>query len=192
MGVMNEPHPSKKPYKTLGTHLKYLREQSNQTIAEVSGSVEIEDAALERIEAGLECPSEDILLLLINHFNMRDQEATQLWELAGYGPRIEEKAPANDDNTIHKQVVMLLALDTRTVYSDGVVLDSNRAGVTISFTQSSAQPTPTVVARLGMSHEQAQQVVRTLQTALLQAKFGTGPKALPPSTTSGDAADTAK
>ncbi len=189
---MSEPHPSKKPYKTLGTHLKYLREQSNQTIAEVSGSVEIDDTALERIEAGLECPSEDILLLLINHFNMRDQEATQLWELAGYGSRIDDKAQLNDENSVHKQVVMLLALDTRTVYSDGVELDSNQAGVTISFTQSSSQPAPTVVARLGMSYEQAERVAHQLRTTLLQAKFAGGPKALPPSTTRDDKTNKSK
>src|SRR5438309_12010771 len=84
MECMNEPQGANAPFKTLGTHLKYLREQSNESLAEVSGAVEIAEDALMRIEDGQERPEEDILLLLINHFAMPDQEAVQLWELAGY------------------------------------------------------------------------------------------------------------
>lgn len=181
MEVMSKEATPQKPFKTLGTHLKYLREQSNQTIAEVSGSVEIDDDTLQRIEDGQECPSEDILLLLINHFNMRDQEATQLWELAGYDAPVDEKNRLADDATLQKQVVMLLALDTRTVYTDGLDITANQAGMTLSFTQSGAQPNGTVVARVGMSYEQAEQISKALQAALLQAKYLRGPKSLPPS-----------
>ena len=171
------------PYQELGTHLKYLREQLNQTIAEVSGSVEIDDVALQRIEDGVDCPSEDILLLLINHFNMQDREATQLWELAGYDAPYDDKADA-DGNA--KQVVMLLALDPRTVYSDGVEITANQAGITMSFTQASGKPQPSTVARLGMSYDQAARVAQTLQTVLLQAKFMNGPKQLPPTESAGN------
>jgi transcriptional regulator with XRE-family HTH domain len=58
------------PFKTLGTHLKYLRERGAETLAEVSGAVEINEDILERIEQGSERPSEEILMLLISHFNM--------------------------------------------------------------------------------------------------------------------------
>lgn len=179
---MNEQHAPKQPFKTLGTHLKYLREQSNETIAEVSGSVEIDDQALERIEAGVDCPSEDILLLLINHFNMRDQEATQLWELAGYDAPTEETTHIIEGTPSQKQVIMLLALDARTVYTDGVDISYNQAGVTFTFTQSSGPSQSAPVARVGMSYEQAGLVSQTLQKALLQAKYLRGPKTLPPST----------
>jgi hypothetical protein len=192
MEVMNEQHAPKHPFKTLGTHLKYLREQSNETIAEVSGSVEIDDQALERIESGVECPSEDILLLLINHFNMRDQEATQLWELAGYDAPIEENAQIIDGTPNQKQVIMLLALDARTVYTDGVDINCNQAGVTFTFTQSSGPAQATPVARLGMSYEQASLVSQTLQTALLQAKYLRGPKSLPPTAENGKPSDRSK
>jgi hypothetical protein len=192
MEVMSEQPAPKQPYKTLGTHLKYLREQSNQTVAEVSGSVEIDDEVLERIEAGLECPSEDILLLLINHFNMRDQEATQLWELAGYDAPAEENAHVIDGTPTQKQVIMLLALDSRTVYTDGVDITCNQAGVTFTFTQSTGQAQTSPVARLGMSYEQAGLVAQTLQTALLQAKYLRGPKALPPSSKASKPTDNQK
>ncbi len=75
------------PFKTLGTHLKYLREHSSESLAEVSGAVEINEDIMERIEQGVERPSEEILMLLISHFNMQDNEAVQLWELAGYDKR---------------------------------------------------------------------------------------------------------
>jgi len=44
---MSEQHV---PFKTLGSHLKYLREQSSESLAEVSGAVEIDESMLEDIE----------------------------------------------------------------------------------------------------------------------------------------------
>src|ERR1700712_4992722 len=110
------------PFKMLGDHLKYLREQLKESLIEVSGAVEIETTDLQRIEQGEERPSEDILLLLIQHYNMQDQEAVQLWELAGYdgdnSPH-KTKLEANAAAILQgKQMVMLLAMDVRTMYSD--------------------------------------------------------------------------
>lgn len=171
-----QPHA---PYKTLGNHLKYLREQSNQSVLEVSGAVEIDMALLDRIESGQERPAEDVLLLLISHFNMSDQEATQLWELAGY----EGEGPTKNriaEELQNKQVVMMLALDMRTIYSDGLDININPGGVTLSFTQAVGQPQSMPVARVGMSYDQAENVVKAMQQALLQAKYLRGPKRLPP------------
>ena len=65
------------PFMSLGNHLKYVREQARQSLAEVSGAVEIDEAYLQRIEAGVERPAEDILLLLISHFGVKDREANR-------------------------------------------------------------------------------------------------------------------
>jgi transcriptional regulator with XRE-family HTH domain len=175
---MNEPHP---PFTSLGKHLKYVREQLNRTLAEVSGAVEIDEKVLERIESGLERPSEDILMLLISHFEVQDQEAVQLWELAGYDGDVPEQFRPTIDIQNGKATVMLLALDMRTMYSDGLVIDQTPAGLTLNFTQaSSGQPSP--VARVGMSYDQAEQVLNQLQHAILQARYQRGPKKLPPTT----------
>lgn len=175
---MNEP--KSRPFKSLGTHLKYLREQLNETLAEVSGAVEIDSKTLERIESGAECPAEDILMLLINHFNMQDHEAVRLWELAGYEKTKDGWSRVdNDDITNAKQVVMLLALDMRTMYTDGVDVNANPAGVTLSFTQAGANGERSPVAKVGMSTEQAENVSRLLERALLHIKYGGGPKGLP-------------
>jgi len=179
---MSEQSAPKLPYKTLGTHLKYLREQSHQSLSEVSGAVEIDEQALARIEDGSERPAEDILLLLISHFGMQDQEAVQLWELAGYDGDVTDKSRLGDETQIgNKSVVMLLALDMRTLYSDAMEAECNQAGITLTFAQTSQSQTMPV-ARIGMSYEQAVQVTHNLQQALLRAKYSHGPKALPPQT----------
>lgn len=173
---MNEPQA---PFKTLGSHLKYLREQQKESLAEVSGAVEIDEGQLSRIEAGLERPAEDILLLLISHFEMPDQEAVQLWELAGYDGDVPEQLRP-EGVPPSKSVVMLLALDTRTIYTDGLVIDTTPAGLTMNFTQLSGQHEPQTVARLGMSYEQAAEVLRALYHSLERGRYQGQPKRLPP------------
>lgn len=178
--------PQHKPYQTLGNHLRYLREQLSESLAEVSGAVEIDERQLERIEAGHERPAEDILLLLISHFDMQDQEAVQLWELAGYDgmgasqPKVEEII--EDLTSGQKSVVVLLGVDTRTAYSDSVSIESDAAGVTIKFGQLNSKRQAQHVAKVGMSYEQAEEVLHKLQSALLKGKYNKQPKQLPPST----------
>ncbi len=168
------------PFKTLGTHLKYLRERIDETLAEVSGAVEIDDEKLDRIEQGEERPSEEILMLLISHFNVQDSEAVQIWELAGYDRRLAPDAsmPMQDDNAQGKQLIMLLAVDIRAQYTDGIEISANKAGLTMTFTQTGGQERPQPVAKVGMSYEQAESVMMALQRALLHAQYR-GPKGLP-------------
>lgn len=170
------------PFKMLGNHLKYLREQLKESLMEVSGAVEIETKDLERIEQGQERPSEDILLLLIQHYNMQDQEAVQLWELAGYDGDSSPHKTKIESNTAsmlqNKQMVMLLAMDIRTMYSDGVDININQAGLTLSFTQTTGDGQNVPVGRIGMSYEQAGQVMKTLEQAMLRAKYLQHPRRL--------------
>lgn len=174
------------PYSTLGNHLKYVREQSRQSVMEVSGAVEIEKERLERIEAGIERPAEDILLLLISHFGVADREAVQLWELADYDSDMPDqiKPEASGEHFNAKNVVMLVGFDTRTIYSDGLEVISNKAGMTLNFTQATGPSQNLSVARIGMSHEQVEQVLDSLQRALLHAKYVGNTKLLPPSVNS--------
>lgn len=178
---MNEP---KTPYSTLGSHLKYVREQSRESLLEVSGAVEIDEQRLERIEAGIERPAEDILLLLISHFGVADREAVQLWELADYDSDIPEqiKPETLDQQLNSKNLVMLVGFDTRTIYSDGLDVIWNHAGMTLNFTQATAPGQTLPIAKIGMSYEQAEQVVNTLQRAILHAKYLGNTRLLPPST----------
>lgn len=171
---------SNAPFITLGRHLKYVREQLQQSVAEVAGAVEIEEGALENIEAGQEKPAEEILLLLISYYGLQDQQAVQLWELADYDAEAPDQIKPGIDPAQGKAVVMLLAVDTRTMYSDGVDININSAGLTLNFTQATGKEQSPPVARVGMSLEQAEAVSRTLQLALLKAKYARQTKLLPP------------
>jgi transcriptional regulator with XRE-family HTH domain len=178
---------AKRPFASLGSHLRTVREQSKRSLAEVSGAVEIDQQELELIEAGRQRPDEEVMLLLISYFDVQDQEALHLWELADYDSDLNDHLQFNEPETetgpnafTNKPMIMLLALDVRTLYSDGLDVKIDPAGVTLQFTQAvpkQSQPVP--VARLGMSHAQAELVMKTLHRALLQAKFG-GAKRLPP------------
>ncbi len=180
MDFMNEQHA---PFTTLGKHLKYVREQLNRTIAEVSGAVEIDETTLQRIESGIERPPEDILMLLISHLDVQDQEAVQLWELAGYDGEVPDQfRPTIDIVPGAKGTVMLLALDMRTLYSDGFEVTTTPAGLTLNFTQAAGDNQTSPVAKVGMSLDQAEHVRKTLETALLKAKYQRGPKGLSPGT----------
>lgn len=176
---MQEPKSST-PFKPLGSHLRYLREQIQESVAEVSGAVEIDMDELERIEQGVERPSEDILMLLINHFDIQDNEAVQLWEMAGYEDAKSERFGLPPE-MLGKPMMVLMAMDMRTLYSDGIQISTTKHGVTMNFSHAK-QP----VARVGMSREQAEVVLHALQTALLKSKYLDGPRLLPPSSSEAD------
>jgi len=166
------------PFKNLGDRLKVIRQKLHESVAEVSGAVETEEQRLQSIELGKERPTEDILMLLINHFGMQDDDAAKLWQLAGY-----EQSHAHDNEQaadIHngRTMVMIMAVDPRIIYSDGVQVIANSSGVVLNFSQGAGTPQSLTTARIGMSREQAAGLVRTLQQALTQSS----PKQLPPST----------
>jgi transcriptional regulator with XRE-family HTH domain len=171
---------SNTPYVSLGNHLKYVREQAKQSLAEVSGAVEIDESQLMRIEAGFERPDEEVLLLLISHFKVHDREAVQLWELADYGGDVPDEIRLSNDVQAGKQTLLLLAMDVRTMYSDGVDIIVNPAGLTLNFTQATGLHQAAPVARVGMSLDQAEQVVKAMEQALLKVKYGNNQRLLPP------------
>ncbi len=157
------------PYGPLGSRLKQLREIRRESMAEVSGAVEIDETALSNIESGKDRPSEDILLLLINHFNLADDRAEELWELAGYH-RVSSEHDHDQhdaDGVRQRTAAMMVMLDPRVMYSDSVEIMSNNQGVIMNFSQT-AGPTnpPLVVARIGMSHDQAKAVMGILHQVL--------------------------
>lgn len=154
------------PYKHLGLRLKLLRQKLHESVAEVSGAVEIDPDVLSLIEQGQHCPSEDVLLLLLSHFNLEEDEAVRLWELAGYD---QDKMPSSSrsvgDDTVAKPIVMIMQ-DTRVMYTDMVNVAVNQSGVVINFLQAQGSDQPTAVARVGMSRAQAEQVIAALQQGL--------------------------
>lgn len=170
---MKDENKYQQPFARLGDTLRELRQRHKESVAEVSGAVEIDEQTLVKIEQGHERPSEDILMLLINHFGMLEDEAAGLWQLAGYDR--QENDAANHPTT-NKTMVMIMAVDPRVVYSDGVQVMTNGSGVIMNFAQGTGTPQALVTARVGMSREQAVMVLRALHTALNPA----APRQLPP------------
>ncbi|HSW80435.1 MAG TPA: helix-turn-helix transcriptional regulator [Candidatus Saccharimonadales bacterium] len=176
--------PKKQPYQQLGTRLRDMRRKNKESAAEVSGAVEIDIATLERFEQGVELPSEDILMLLINHFGLGDDEAVSLWELAGYDQAdafADDTQPrGRDDLRMSKQPVIVFALDSRVVYSNGAEIVADKSGVVMNFSQfTDTKQGPVPVAKVGMSYEQAQNVLNSLQRAILKGKYSPQTKQLP-------------
>lgn len=165
---MRENVPQEKPYKNLGDRLKTLREGLKESVAEASGAVEIDEDSLKNIEEGRIRPSEDILLLLITHFGIQDDEAVLLWDLAGYDHPSFQKS--DKDNSTTKPLVMVMTVDSRVIYSDKAEVVANPNGVVVNFAQAPNGPyQPQTVARIGMSREQAANFVKVLNQTLIQS-----------------------
>jgi transcriptional regulator with XRE-family HTH domain len=185
------------PHKSLGRQLKVMRQRLQESLGETSGAVEIEVEQLDRFERGAELPSEDILMLLISHFGVADDEAVKVWELAGYEQQARQMRGDGeeiffDDHQGGGQPngrggqphIMLLALDQRVLYTNTSAIDSDDAGIVINFSQAEPGNGPKagqqyVVGRMGMSYVQAEELVRGLQQVILRKQYLSGPKGLP-------------
>lgn len=171
------------PYRSFGEVLKKLRAHASKTPAEVSGAVEIEESKLQAFENGEQRPSEDILMLLIQHFDLREEQAAELWKLAGYsGQPEEEKYFINDElggtQTLN---VGVSPHDARIVYTDMIQVMVNNYGVIINFMQGAGPGSqPLAVSRVGMSKEHARSVLEVLKKTLEQADNPPQPKQLEP------------
>lgn len=168
---MGENRSGVRRYKSLGARLKRQRENHQETLAEVSGAIEIDIESLEQLEAGSLRPAEDILLLLIHHFKIQDEEADAWWQLAGY-----EKT---GEGVVDPEAISFTRPSASNIhYTDMVHVFANDYGVIIDFMQSlGAHGQPTIVSRLGMSKEHVESVIQVLQKSL----EATEPKQLPSS-----------
>lgn len=159
------------PYLALGLELRRAREIRSQTLAEVSGAVEIDIDMLQDIERGSRRPSEDILLLLINFFDLEDTESTKLWELAGYtdGKQKDPRGVQAMGFDLGQPVAMVMPMDLRVIYTDSVQITTSDYGVVLNFMQSAGpNGQPLAVSRVGMSKEHANKIVQVLNQALTQ------------------------
>ena len=170
---MNEK--PKKPFSALGLKLKKMREDKKESLAQVCSAVEIDIKQLLGIESGNSRPTEETLLLLISHFNPKDDEAMNLWNLAGYDK--DELTDAKSENLVggssagNHQIVIMLPLDTRAVYSDSAQISTNRHGVTLSFMQKHGFGNRSVVvSKVGISREHAKKIADTLYATLKQTE----------------------
>lgn len=168
-----------KPFQHLGDRLKSMRQKYKESLAEVSGAIEVDVETLEQFEGGDKRPSEELLMLLISHFNVRDEEATQLWELANYSSSLHE-AEVRDSTKQNVSYAAVLPMDLRIVYTDMAHVTVNDYGVVMNFMQTSGfGDHPLAVSRVGMSKEHAKKIIEVLNKTLEQSTVSTPPRALP-------------
>jgi DNA-binding XRE family transcriptional regulator len=165
---MSKSDSKQYPFRTLGFKLRSLREKEKETIPDVSGAVEIDAELLVEIETGSKLPSEDILLLLISHFGLQNEDAMKLWRLAGYDDLTDQKSSISSESLNQQSAVFLLPIDSRVVYTDQVQVSLNNFGIVVNFQQNSSQTSshPLTVARVGMSREHAESMISILQQVL--------------------------
>ena len=154
---------SKHPYKLLGAKLRRLRHDAQETLSDVSAAIEVDTQFLLRIEAGLVQPSEDILILLMNHFDVDDKEALDLWQQANY-----EKASANESTT--PQIYLIPMLDNKILYTHQVDVQSNKKDIVINFSQPDIDGSPTTTMRVGMSNAVAHELHLQLSKAIIHSQ----------------------
>ena len=167
------------PFTELGKQLKAIRNKLHESLIDVSGAVELDVADLQRFESGAERPNEDILMMLISHFNVQDDDAVDLWQMAGY----EQSEPIDEPTAeiAAKTITIMMALDTRILYTDNVQITVNKKGVVLTFLQNTASDQSLPVAKVGMSYEQTGDLLKALQNTLLKAEVLRRPKNLPTS-----------
>lgn len=156
MKVMSGESPQRK----IGEYLKQKREHLNESLAEVSGAVEIDIDTLQRIELGAENPSEDILILLISHFGVDEPEARKVLQTAGYG----DKDDRLQEDMLSKSILMLTPFMNQALYADDVDVQQTKNGVILTF----VQPTSSglmPVSRIGLSKDLANSLMAKLQNA---------------------------
>lgn len=169
---------SKFPFKQLGGNLKKMRVQRQETLAEVSGAVEIETELLSAYESGMQRPSEEILMLLMSHFALKEEDANKLWDMAGYNrDRVAGDDVSMTDDGSDRPPVLVMPMDVRIVYTDMVHLTANDFGVVMNFMQTGGPSgKPLAISRVGMSRDHAKSVLEILQKTLAQSE----PRQLPP------------
>lgn len=171
------------PYQALGERLKFLREQWQQTVHEVSGTLEIDEVTLRSIEAGKTLPPTEVLDMLINHFLLTEDQADDLRDLADPSSDGSAEVPMGElSEMLSKQVVMYLPVDNRVVYTDSMQANVNDHGVMLQFMQQiPGNAQPAVVSRIGMSREHAEKVLEVLKSTLRQHDLNKNTKSLPES-----------
>lgn len=171
---------SNEPYESLGSRIKFLREQWQQSLQEVSGTLEIDETSLRAIEDGASLPKPEILDMFISHFLLTEDQAQDLRDLAEDNfQQASDALSTGLEDMLMKQIIMYLPIDTKTIYTDQMNATVNNHGVVLQFLQQNGSDQPVTVSKLGMSREHAEKMIEVLQSTLRQHDQGTHTKRLP-------------
>jgi hypothetical protein len=171
---------NQEPFEALGARLRFLREQWQQSVGEVSGTLEIDEDTLLAIESGKAMPPDELLDMLISHFLLTEDQAQDLRDLAtDDAEQTTEAIVGGLEDMLMKQIVMYLPVDNRVIYTDGMNATVNDNGVVLQFLQASGSNGQQTVSRVGMSREHAEKMLKVLRETLDHHDSSNGQKMLP-------------
>ena len=155
---------NERPYEGFGRQLKKLRVDAKKSLLDVSGAVELDPEFFGKIESGTVRPTEELIVLLVNHFELSENDASQLWQLAGY----DNRRDSSETSTITGSHPILVPMnDVRIIYTDVVNVTANNHGVVINFLQSlGSSSSPMAISRVGMSIDHATSLVKVLNETI--------------------------
>lgn len=157
---------NEKPFEKFGKELRKIRTDAHKSLLEVSGAMELEPEQMRKIENGEERATEELIVLIISHFELEDKVALDLWRLAGY-----DRSNDNMQTPINGAPVPVVIPmnDARVVYTDMVNVSANNFGVVINFMQGlGANNQPMAISRVGMSLEHAVSFMKVLNETVEQ------------------------
>lgn len=158
-------------YYKLGQVIRSYRLAADKSIEDLSGAVEVEPEFITKLEKGSAKPPEDILALIINHLDIQEEEAEELFELAGYTIEEQKEGASLSKSDDIQSVNLAVPEDLPILYTDMVNVVSNKYGVVFNFVQGvGPNGHPTIVSRVGMSHDHAKSVLEVLQKSLDRSK----------------------
>lgn len=168
-----------KEFSHLGAILRDVRTSRHEKLVIVAESIGIDKTYLSKIENGHVKPSREILGKLVGYYEISDSMAAELYTRAGFNDthfligknkRKEEKEMENksvptigDPNTLQVNVPN----SEPVLYSDSVFVTTNDFGVVFDFAQILGSTNKhNVVARIGMSKDHAEALLKVLQDKL--------------------------
>jgi transcriptional regulator with XRE-family HTH domain len=153
-------------FAALGARLKFLREQWQQSLRDVCNTLEIDEKMLRAYESGKVMPPRETLDMLISHFLLTEDQAQDLRDLADVQREKDTLLPANIEEVLNKQMVMLMPLENRVIYTDSMQATVNENGVILQFMQQTGGGSSVPISRVGMSRIHAERVIEVLQNTL--------------------------
>ena len=167
-------------YVAFGQLLRKIRQDSKNSLADVSAAIEYSQEKLAKMEKGNLKPSRDVVLLLIHFFQPAQDKAEDLIRLAGYQGVIKRKGEESnqsrggDSPGKHSSLEIVFGADpkqvwvgindSRIMHTDLAQISSNETDVVINFQQSLGNhEQPVSVSRVGMSLNCAAQLAKQIQ-----------------------------
>jgi transcriptional regulator with XRE-family HTH domain len=163
-----------------GEKIKEFRRLRGLTSQELAGKLSVSRSYLARLENGYDKPSQEFLRKLSKNLSLSDEQAKQIWDLAGYTSsgfiidRENRKGVVEEVNNGEvetgkemKKEIQVSMKDVPVLYSDSAFVTANQFGIVFDFAQSiGSTNNQNVVARIGMSIDHARALSEVLRKRL--------------------------